>query len=73
MEGTFYYAEAFNQPIGSWGVSSVTTMATMFMQAKSFNQPLADGTSRQNSRSAFMFAFQWHLLAVPLARVGDPA
>ena len=33
---------AFNQSIGNWDVSSVTTMYQMFHQATSFNQPIAD-------------------------------
>ena len=35
-----FYGSAFNQPINSWDVSRVTTMAVMFMYNNAFNQPL---------------------------------
>ena len=38
----FSGAAAFNQPIGDWYVSSVTTMAYMFKGAAAFNQPIGD-------------------------------
>lgn len=38
MYGMFNYNIAFNQPIGSWNVSSVTDMSFMFIGASDFNQ-----------------------------------
>jgi surface protein len=38
----FYYATAFNQPLGSWVTSSVTNMNAMFIGASSFNQNISD-------------------------------
>ena len=40
MEGMFFEATSFNQPLNKWNVSKVTSMSGMFYDAESFNQPL---------------------------------
>jgi surface protein len=42
MQGMFGHASAFNQPIGEWNVSNVTTMDRMFLGASKFNQPIGE-------------------------------
>jgi hypothetical protein len=40
MSFMFYYANAFNQAIGSWNVGAVTTMSLMFNNDLAFNQAI---------------------------------
>ena len=42
MKGMFEGAHVFNQPIGNWDVSNVTTMKGMFEGAHVFNQPIGN-------------------------------
>ena len=42
MSRMFFYAKAFNQPIGNWDVSHVTDMSAMFFSARAFNQPIGN-------------------------------
>jgi surface protein len=42
MAGMFARAEAFNQTIGGWDVSSVINMSHMFQGAASYNQPIGN-------------------------------
>ena len=41
MKNMFSSAQAFNQPLNNWDVSSVTTMERMFTGAQAFNQSLS--------------------------------
>ena len=42
--GRFATVEIFDQYIGAWHTSKVTTMRGMFMYASSFDQPIGDWT-----------------------------
>jgi surface protein len=47
---------AFNEPIGSWDVSNVTTMGGMFVNATSFNQPISSWNVTNVTNMMRMFA-----------------
>ena len=55
MEGAFWGAKAFNQPVGSWNVSNATSFALMFMDAENFNQDLShwDTSKATNMSNTF--------------------
>ena len=40
MDDLFERLKMFNEPIGSWDVSNVTSMSMMFQGCEAFNQPL---------------------------------
>jgi surface protein len=51
----FSQAAAFNQPLNSWNVSSVTDMGEMFANAISFNQNIGSWTTPSATDMAGMF------------------
>ena len=55
MEGVFWGAKAFNQPVGSWNVSNATSFALMFMDTENFNQDLShwDTSKATNMSNTF--------------------
>ena len=52
----FLGATNFNQPIGSWNTSNVTTMANMFSGATNFNQPINSWDTSSVTSMAYMFS-----------------
>ena len=57
MEGMFWGARSFNQPLNNWDVSNVNVMEDMFNQAHSFNQPLDNWDTSHVTNMTSMFAF----------------
>ena len=51
----FNGATAFNQPIGSWNVSNVTSMSDMFYDASAFNQNIGSWNVSKVNNMSFMF------------------
>jgi surface protein len=55
MQGMFYGARVFNQPIGDWNTSTITNTAGMFAGAEAFNQPIGDWDMSNDTNMSSMF------------------
>jgi surface protein len=55
MEDMISDAPAFNQPIGSWNMSQVTSMSRMFVSASSFNQNIETWNVSSVTNMSYMF------------------
>ena len=56
MDYMFYNADAFNQDIGQWNVSQVTTMESMFRNTAAFNQDIGCWNVSQVTSMHSMFS-----------------
>lgn len=48
MEGMFYEAKSFKQPLNAWDISSVDNFTEMFMWAESFDENLESWREKIN-------------------------
>ncbi|CAE7488453.1 unnamed protein product [Symbiodinium natans] len=55
MSYMFYVAVLFNQPIGYWNTSAVTSMCSMFYFSAAFNQPIGLWNASSVRDTSFMF------------------
>ena len=56
MSSIFFQNSSFNQAIGNWDVSNVTSMAGMFKFANTFNQPIENWDVSKVTNMIFMFS-----------------
>ena len=66
----FVGASAFNQPIGDWNTSAVTSMYQMFYDASAFNQPIGAWSVAPSLSHDNMFGGRSFAKAPPFCQSG---